>query len=122
MKLSMFDISNPADVREISKLKLSSYDYSEALYNHRAVMISTSANIFGFEMEGYHNGNFKRDYIVFTYENEQFVEKLKVETKNKYGEMNSARGTFIGEVFYLLTGDGSVKSFDLNSGKLIDSI
>ncbi len=122
MKLSMFDISNPADVQEITKLHLNSYDHSEALYNHRAVMISTSANIFGFEMEGYSNGNYQRDYAVFTYEKDQFVEVLKIETSNKYGEIYSSRGTFIGNTFYLLTRDGSVKSYDLDTGKLCESI
>ena len=122
MKLSMFDISNPIDVQEISKLHLSSYDHSEALYNHRAVMISTSANIFGFEIEGYSKGDYKRDYVVYTYENDQFVEVLKIETKNQYGEIYSSRGTFIGNMFYLLTRDGSVKSYDLDTGKLCDSL
>ncbi len=120
MKLSMFDISNPKDVQEISKLPLSEYDHSEALYNHRAVMISIGANIFGFEMEGYNSGNYHRDYIVFTYENEQFVEVLKVETTNKYGNLYSSRGTFIGDRFYLLTRDGSVKSYDLETGELCE--
>ena len=118
----MFDISNPLDVQEISKLHLSSYDHSEALYNHRAVMISTSANVFGFEIEGYNNGDYKRDYVVYTYENDQFVEVLKIETKNQYGEIYSSRGTFIGNMFYLLTRDGSVKSYDLDTGKLCDSL
>ena len=118
----MFDISNPVDVQEISKLYLSSYDHSEALYNHRAVMISTSANIFGFEIEGYNNGNYKRDYVVFTYENDQFVEVLKVETNNQYGEMYSSRGTFIGDKFYLLTRNGNVKSYDLDTGELRESL
>ena len=122
MKLSMFDISNPADVQEISKLHLSSYDYSEALYNHRAVMISTGANIFGFEIEGYNKGDYKRDYVVYTYENDQFVEVLKIETKNQYGEIYSSRGTFIGNMFYLLTRDGSVKSYNLDTGKLCESL
>lgn len=122
IKLSMFDISNPAEVQEISKLHLRNYHYSEALYNHRAVMISVNANIFGFEMEGHKNGNFKRDYLVFSYENDIFVEKLKVETNNKYGEIYSSRGTFIGDVFYLLTRDGSVKSYDLNTGKRLESL
>lgn len=122
MKLSMFDISNPADVREISKLHLGSYDYSEALYNHRAVMISTGANILGFEIEGYSKGDYKRDYIVYTYENDRFVEVLKIETKNQYGEIYSSRGTFIENMFYLLTRDGSVKSYDLDTGKLCDSL
>ena len=122
MKLSMFDISNPADVQEISKLAMGNYYYSEALYNHRAVLISVNANIFGFEVEGQENGNFKRDYLVFSYENDQFVQKLKLETNNKYGEIYSSRGTFIGDVFYLLTRDGSVKSYDLNTGEKLESL
>lgn len=122
MKLSMFDISNPAEVQEISKLLLSKYDYSEALYNHRAVLISVGANIIGFEAEGYENGNFKKDYLIFSYENDQFVQKLKVETNNKYGEIYSSRGTFIGDIFYLLTRDGNVKSYDLNTGEMLESL
>lgn len=122
IKLSMFDISNPADVQEIAKLHLSKYYHSEALYNHRAVMIGVNANIFGFEMEGQENGNYKKDYLVFSYEDDKFVQKLKVETKNKYGEIHSSRGTFIGEVFYLLTRDGSVRSFDLNTGEELERL
>ena len=122
MKLSMFDISNPADVQEITKLNLSSYDYSEALYNHRAVMISPGANIFGFEMEGYNKGDYKKDYVVYTYENEQFEEVLKVETNNQYGEIYSSRGTFIGDTFYLLTRNGNVKSYNLETGELRESL
>lgn len=34
--------------------------------------------------------------MVFTYENEQFVEALKIETNNKNGYSYSSRGTFIG--------------------------
>ena len=122
MKLSMFDISNPADVQEIAKLHLSSYDHSEALYNHSAVMISPGANIFGFEMEGYNKGDYKKDYVVYTYENEQFEEVLKVETNNQYGEIYSSRGTFIGDTFYLLTRNGNVKSYNLETGELRESL
>lgn len=122
MKLSMFDISNPAKVTEIAKLPLSKYDYSEALYNHRAVMISVPVNIFGFEAEGYEDGNFKKDYLVFSYEDDKFVQKLKVETNNKYGEIYSSRGTFIGDVFYLLTRNGNVSSYDLKTGEKLESL
>ena len=108
--------------KEVSKLLLDSYDYSEALYNHRAVMISVSANIFGFEAEGYEQEGYKKDYFVFAYENDEFIQKLKVEIKDQYGEIHSGRGTFIGEVFYLLTRDGKVKSYDLNTGELLEEI
>ena len=122
MKLSMFDISDPMDVQEISKLWLKNYQHSEAMYNHRAVMISVPANIFGFEVEGYESGDYKKDYLVFSYENDEFVQKLKVETKNKYGEMYSSRGTFIGDVFYLLTRNGNVSSYDLKTGEKLESL
>lgn len=122
MKLSMFDISTPENVQEISRLNLSMYEYSEALYNHRAVMISEAANLFGFEAEGYVNGEYEKDYLVFSYENEEFVQKLKLETNDKTGKIYSSRGTFIGDIFYLLTSDGSVQSYELNTGELLNEI
>lgn len=122
MKLSMFDISDPKAVKEIAKRSLKQYYESEALYNHRAVMISPKANIFGFEVTGYESGSYKRDYLVFSYENDKFVQKLNIEVSHKYGEIYASRGTFIGEVFYLLTRDGSVKSYDLNTGEKLEEI
>jgi len=122
MKLSMFDVSDKSGVTEVAKKNLEKYDYSEALYNHRAVMISVGKNIFGFEAEGYRNGYYK-DYFVYTYENDEFVQKLKVDTKNKEGTyFNTVRGTFIGDVFYLLLGDGTVRSYDLNTGKMLGGL
>lgn len=122
MKLSMFDVADKTNVTEIAKKNLTSYEYSEALYNHRAVMISVGKNIFGFEAEGYKGGYYK-DYLVYTYENDSFVQKLKVSTKNKEGTFsNSVRGTFIGDTFYLLLGDGTVRSYDMNTGKQLESL
>ena len=121
MKLSMFDVSDKTKVTEIAKENLTKYEYSEALYNHRAVMISVGKNIFGFEAEGYRDGYYK-DYVVFTYENDTFLQKLKVSTKSADGGYDSARGTFIGEIFYLLLGDGTVRSYDLNTGKTLESL
>ena len=121
MKLSMFDVSDKTNVKEITKENLKKYEYSEALYNHRAVMISVGKNIFGFEAEGYRDGYYK-DYVVFTYENDTFLQKLKVSTKSADGGYDSARGTFIGDIFYLLLGDGCVRSYDLNTGKILESL
>ncbi|MGN0334747.1 MAG: beta-propeller domain-containing protein [Lachnospiraceae bacterium] len=122
MKLSMFDISDTSDVQEIGRLNLEAYDYSEALYNHKAVMISTEANLFGFEAEGYQSGHYQKDYFVFSYENDSFVLKLKLNTNDSYGAYHTTRGTFIGTTFYLLGRDGSVKSYDLNTGNEIDRL
>jgi uncharacterized secreted protein with C-terminal beta-propeller domain len=50
MKLSMFDISDPADVTEIKTLLLDT-GYSTALYNHKAILISYDKNLIGFPTE-----------------------------------------------------------------------
>lgn len=122
MKLSMFDISNPEAVKEIAGYSLEQYYESEALYNHRAIMISVDANIFGFEAATYGNGKYEKNYFVFSYENDKFVQKLKIKTDNKYGEMYSSRGTFIGDIFYLLTRDGNVKSYSLKTGEQLEKL
>ena len=121
IKLSMFDISDPGNVKEIQKLRLEEFNYSEALYNHRAVMINTPANIFGFEAEGSQKGKYWKEYLLFSYEDENFVARLKLDTKTEDGYYQS-RGTFIGDVFYLLSQDGSVQSYNWKTGQKLESL
>ncbi len=122
MKLSMFDISDPSQVKEISRLNLSEYNHSSALYDHRAVLIDTGENIFGFEAEGSDRGKYWKDYLLFSYEEEAFVRRLKLDTRNKDGDYYRARGTFIGDTFYLLLEDGTARSYDRNTGVLLESL
>lgn len=122
MKLSMFDISDPANVQEIAKLPLNDYEYSEALYNHRAVLISPQVNIFGFEAEGSNRGEYWKEYLLFSYEGEEFVQKLKLNTKIVDSGYYTSRGTFIGEVFYLLSQNGSVRSYNWQTGEALESL
>lgn len=122
MKLSMFDISEPSAIKEISRLNLGDYNYSRALYDHRAVLIDTGENIFGFEADGSDSGKYWRDYLLFSYEEDSFVRKLKLDTKNKDGDYYEARGTFIGDIFYLLLEDGTVRSYHRGTGALLESL
>ena len=122
MKLSMFDTSDKTKVSEISKYAMKDYSYSEALYNYHAVMISPSKNLFGFCAEGSQRGNNWRDYFVFSYENDTFVQKLKIDVQTKSGIYDTVRGTFIGDTFYLLKDSGNVQSYDLNTGKLLGEL
>lgn len=121
MKLSMFDISNPEKVEEIAKLSLEQYEYSEALYNHKAVLISTEENIFGFTVEGYNTKGYYRKYLVFSYQDESFVKDLEIEVvQGEEDNYYSARGTFVGDVFYLLRADGVIRSYDRNTGRQLE--
>lgn len=122
MKLSMFDISNPADVTEQDKYSLSEYDYSEGLYNYKAVMIDTEKNLFGFYAEGYDDETLE-DYLLFTYENGAFQQKMKIACDRDANERYvNVRGTYIGDVFYLMYGDGRIEAYSLLDGSMLGSL
>lgn len=122
MKLSMFDISNPADVTEQDKYSLSEYDYSEGLYNYKAVMIDTEKNLFGFYAEGYDDETLE-DYLLFTYENGAFQQKMKIACDRDANQRYvNVRGTYIGDVFYLMYGDGRIEAYSLLDGSMLGSL
>lgn len=94
MKLSMFDISDPSNVTESSKTDVPA-KYSEALYNHKATLANYGKNIIGFPVYG----NTGLEYLVYSYEDGKFVQKLKagLDMKNQ----QDCRGLYIGKVFYI---------------------
>lgn len=125
MKLSMFDISDPAQVTEQDKYALSEYDYSEGLYNYKAVMIDTEKNLFGFYAEGWEPKveENREEYLLFSYEDGAFRQKMKIACdRDKNGICVSVRGTYIGDVFYLMYGDGRMEAYSLENNELIGSI
>lgn len=122
MKLSMFDISDPAELKEVSRFRLEDYDYSEALWDHRAVLIDTGENILGFGAEGWRNGEHYADYFLFSFEDGVFVQTLKADARLEDGSCGRARGTFIGDVFYLLFENGTARAYDRKTGGLLEEV
>lgn len=108
IKLSMFDISNPADVKEIDKYVIKDSYYCPGIYNYKAIMINPEKNIFGFECEG--------NYMVFRYDGKEgFVNEFLYELRDEEGNISyggETRGLYIGETFYLSDGAG-LKAFDM---------
>ena len=98
------------------------YDYSEALWDHRAVLIDPEENLFGFEAEGWQNGSYREDYFLFSYKDGAFVQELKIRTRSEEENPCTARGTFIGNTFYLLLANGSARAYDRQTGKLLEEI
>lgn len=125
IKLSMFDVSNPANVKEVNKLVLDEYDNSDAFHNHHAVLVSVNKNLIGFMATGY-GEEYVREYNAYSYKEEKgFEEKFKIDCtpdeKNDYRHYET-RGTYIGDTFYLLMQDGSVKAYDLDNGKKMEEL
>ena len=117
VKLSMFDISDPKNVREIHKTLLRKIDYSKALYDYKAVMIDPEKNIIGFDGWGSYTDDLQ--YYVYSYDEEKgFVCKMHMKLTDE--EEYSARGLYIGNTVYLVNMNSkSIRAYDWNSGKCI---
>ena len=48
MKCSMFDISDPSDVRETDRFILKDVSFCDALYNYHAILAAPKKSLFGF--------------------------------------------------------------------------
>ena len=96
----MFDISDKADVTAKSTLTIDE-DWSEALYNHKAILIDAGKNIIGFPAgEGY-------DVYGWTAERGFFL-RARIET-GAWGW--GMRGLYIGNYIYVVS-DSKVTILD----------
>ncbi|MEY8518122.1 beta-propeller domain-containing protein [Lachnospiraceae bacterium 29-84] len=131
LKISMFDISNPADVKEKSKLHLPEVDYSDALYHYKAVLADPKKNIFGFQTEtyGYEVEGFgvsseyreRYQYLVYTYENGEFRQLLSIDYSSD-AYPYTVRGTYIKDTFYFMCTNGRVEAYRLTDGSKLDEL
>lgn len=149
IKLSMFDISDPANVVEKDKRVLDGYYYSPALYDYKAVMIDPQKNLFGFMLEGngprplvwreimavedtsatdtsvLENGEeYRRDYGVFSYHPGQgFMGRLLVEDSVDSYQYGNGRGLFMDDIFYLVeTAAENIKVYHLKDRKFLGEL
>lgn len=114
LKLSMFDISSPSDVREYSKLVLPDVNYSEAWYDYKSVLIDPAKNLIGFGSNG--NGS---HYHLFQYEDSDgFIQKLDL-TWDIYSDM---RGLYIGDTFYVLNRNEILEAYSLETGEKLGEL
>ncbi|CDM69283.1 Hypothetical protein CM240_2126 [Clostridium bornimense] len=122
IKLSMFDISDPSNVKEVNKLVLDKFCYSDALYNHKTVFIDTTKNIFGFEATGYSNyNNSFHKYLTYSYDKEKgFISKISTDLNLESN--NDTRGLYIGNTLYIVSLGEGIQSFNLDTSDKISEI
>lgn len=121
MKLSMFDLTDPAQIQEAGRLLLEKYNNSDILYDHRAALVDVKKNLIGFTADGSDRGNYWKHYVLYAYEDGDFVQKLLVDTYDQDGYYD-VRGTYIGDVLYLLKENGTAQAYDLNTGELLEEL
>jgi len=107
LKLSMFDISDPADVKETAKKLIGNSYYSEALYDHKGILVNYNKNLIAFSAEGYD----ETYYMIYGFGDGEF----KLKSKTKIDQFSfGVRGLYINDEFYIVTED-TVFVFDLNT-------
>ena len=115
VKLSMFDISDPGNVTEVSKYILEDKYGTDVSYNYKAVFVDVDKNLFGFRAYG-GNGDV---YYLFSYDESEGFQEMFSRELTAYG--GDVRGVYAGEKFYLVVGN-TVESFTLSGFEKIDDI
>ena len=102
LKLSIFDTSDPAAVAEKhSELLGEKYMWSNAIGNHKAILVDSEKNLIGFPAEN--------EYMLYSYSPEsgfQKIAQLTLEADGP-GDMDyDLRGFYVDDVFYLYSPSG----------------
>lgn len=103
MKMVMVDTSDPANLKEQHSMDIDA-DYSEALYNHKAILVDSEKNLIAFPAEG--------SYLVYSYTADG---GFQLETEISVSEWDwNNRGLYIGSYFYVV-GSDYVNILDMDS-------
>lgn len=123
VKLSMFDVSDPSDVKEIHKISLKEFSSTAVSSNHKAALIDVEENMIGFPVRGYGDNGEYNVYLIYGYDKEKgFFKKFSEgyalnwdgwEYDFKYDFFyTDCRGAFIGDIFYMIQPSYEVKAFN----------
>ena len=129
IKFSLFDVSDMGKPKEISKYVIGkSGSYSEAFYNHRAVMFDSKAQTVAFDAiitSDETSGSYKQGAIIMNYGHNKFTLKGILDSipANEYGNYipYGRRVLYIGDVLYYIQ-DGRISSYNYSKLTPIDSI
>lgn len=94
MKMVMIDTSDPAKLTAQSSMDIDA-DYSEALSNHKAILVDSEKNLIAFPAEG--------SYLIYRYSE---ADGFQLEKEISVTEWDwSNRGLYIGDYFYVVGSD-----------------
>ena len=112
VKLSMFDISDPSDVKEKDTLVLEGMYSTDVSYNYKAAFVDAERGLFGFLACGEWN-----IYYIYTWDETGGFRKVFERDCGNGG----VRGIDVGDIFYVTSGN-TVESYEMNGYEKIDDI
>lgn len=129
IKVTMFDNSNPDNLKELDTVSLTSgseyeYIYSEGIYDRKALFIDPEKNLIGFPVNKYNyneDGKNLYSYQFYTYENGKLIYKGSINKENGQDSENFRRAVYIDGYLYAVSAD-EFKAADAVTITLTDSI
>ena len=116
VKLSMFDISDPSDVKKKDTYVLENVYSTDVSYDYKAVLIDYGRNIIGFSGDA--QGGEK--YYLFAYDEESgFVCNMEEEINGN--GLRSVRGVYIDDTLYVVQGN-IIESYSLKDYQKTDDL
>ena len=113
VKLSMFDISDPSDVKEVQKYVLEDIYSTEVAYNYKSALVDTEKNLIGFPACGE-----DQHYYIFSYDKDGFSCVMDRTLSGHYSEI---RALYVGDILYLAAGN-TIESYSLDTFEKLDDI
>ncbi|RGH66901.1 hypothetical protein DW815_04730 [Ruminococcus sp. AM33-14] len=113
VKLSMFNVTDPSNVTEENKYTIEESYGTDVGYNYKGVFVDVQKNLFGFVT--YHDGV---TYQLYTYDE---AEGFKEVMSRQLSGYEGSRGLYIGDVFYLVSGN-MIESYSMQGFEKIDDI
>lgn len=116
VKLTMFDISDPSDVKEEHTYIMKNVYSTDVSYDYKAALVDAGRNLIGFAGDA--DGGQK--YYIFSYdETDGFSGKMEEEINgNSY---NAARGVYIDDTLYVVRGN-IIEAYSLKDYKKVGDI
>mgnify|MGYP003289110754 CR=1 FL=1 len=126
VKLSMFDVSDPANVKEVHKHSLTDFTYTGVEVDHKAALIDAGKDIIGFPVRGYQDTGEYNVYVVYGYDKAtgfypKFSEGYAMGYDADLYELKyelftcDCRGAYIGDTFYMINPAYEIKSYDMEN-------
>ena len=103
IKLSMFDVSNPADLQTADCICIANADYSPALDQYKTVLAEPQANLIGFVVTEYDRTQ-SNTYLLFEWKDGKFNNLLTQDV----AQSGYYRGVYAGQYFYIVTSENVV--------------
>ena len=116
VKLTMFDISDPENVKEEQTYVIENVYYTDVSYDYKAALVDAEKNLIGFAADS--EGG--REYYTFSYDEKQGFTCTMHEEING-NNMRITRGIYIEDMLYVIQGN-IIEAYSLKDFKKVDDI